>query len=82
MRTTSAANVLDHDFLELRHRLLDIAAGFDRIDRGEDRAKLDSDPRMQQLTAAVRILIDGSGNRAERLQLSFSDPYDKTWREA
>jgi len=77
----SAKETLDHDFLELRHCLLNIAAGFDRIERGIGRAKLDSDPRMQQLIASVRAIADGRSDRTERVQMIFSDSYDASWRE-
>lgn len=78
----TAGETLDKNFLELRHWLIDIAAGFDRMDRGSDPQTLASDPRMKQLIAATRILIDGKSDRAERIQMSFSDPYDADWRSA
>ena len=77
--TRTAVEVLDRDFLETRHRLLDIAAGLDRIDRADDAAKTRSDPRYLQLEEAVRLLIDGKPDRAERIQMVFSLPYDGKW---
>jgi len=71
--------MLDRCFLEIRHRLLDIAAGIDRIDRADDAAKTRSDHRYLQLEEAVRLLIDGKPDRAERIQMVFSLPYDGKW---
>jgi hypothetical protein len=75
----TAIEVLDRNFLEIRHRMLDIAAGLDRIDRANDAAKTRSDHRYLQLEQAVRLLIDGKPDRAERIQMVFSLPYDGTW---
>ena len=75
----TAAETLDRNFLEIRHRLLDIAAGLDRIDRANDAAKTRSDLRHLQLEQAIRVLTDGKPDRAERIQMIFSLPYDKHW---
>ena len=75
----TAREMLDRCFLEIRHRLLDIAAGMDRIDRADDAAKTRSDPRYLQLEQAVRLLTDGKPDRAERIQMAFSLPYDEKW---
>lgn len=81
MPTTRTANeILDRNFLELRHRVLDIAAGLDRIDRADDAAKTRLDPRYLQLGEAVRLLIDGKPDRTERIQMVFSLPYDEHWK--
>lgn len=77
--TLTAGEMLDRCFLEIRHRLLDIAAGIDRIDRADDAAKTRSDHRYLQLEEAVRLLIDGKPDRAERIQMVFSLPYDGKW---
>jgi len=77
--TRTAIEMLDRNFLEIRHRLLDIAAGLDRIDRADDAAKTRSDPRYLQLAEAVRLLTDGKPDRAERIQMVFSLPYDEKW---
>ena len=78
--TRTAIEMLDRHFLELRHRVLDIAAGLDRIDRADDAAKTRLDPRYLQLEEAVRLLIDGKSDRAERIQMAFSLPYDEHWK--
>ncbi len=78
--TTNATQVLDREFLEVRCRIIDIAAAMDRIDRAEPHTGQSEDPRMAQLRQAIALLIDGTPNRAERAQLNFSDEYDPNWR--
>ena len=76
----SATNVLDRTFLEIRCRLLDIAAALDRIERAEDGTAIRHDDRMKQIQQSVKILIDGDPERARRVQMVFSDAYDPGWR--
>ncbi len=73
-----AAQSLNRDFLEIRAKILELAACFDRLDRGE--GDVDADPRMRQIVDGVNVLIDGRPDRAERLQLIFSQPYEDGWR--
>ena len=69
-----ARQTLEQYFLEMRWRCLSLAADLDRIERSPGgRALLDSDPRLKQLRAAISVLLDGSGNRAEQVQDVFSD---------
>ena len=74
----SAADVLDRDFLDLRTRLLDLAAGLDRIERGG--GSVDDDRRMIDLRKALSVLAGSGENRAEAIQLVFSLPYQPQWR--
>ena len=39
-----------------------------------------SDLRRDQIVKAIQVLIDGQPDRAERVQMVFSDPYDEAWR--
>ena len=73
-------DVLNQEFLPVRARLLEIAAALDRTRRAE--GNLDGDPRWDQLCSAVEILRQDKENLAELLQLHFSRPYDKRWRES
>ena len=77
---TSGIQLVNREFLEIRHRILDVAAALDRIERGEDAGSTRSDPRMVQLTEAIRLLVDAKPDRAERVQMIFSDSYDPNWR--
>ncbi len=71
-------HVLDEEFLPLRARILEIAAGLDRLDRAEGAAS--SDPRRARLEEALRLLAEPGQRRAERIQLLFSREYDEHWR--
>jgi hypothetical protein len=58
----------DEMFLEMRWRCLSLAADLDRADRQGV-----SDARLQQLRDAFGILLDGKPDRAQRVQMLFSD---------
>ncbi|WP_169976555.1 hypothetical protein [Tautonia rosea] len=80
-QSRSASDVLDRDFLEIRSRILDLAAALDRIDRASDRDRLTNDPRLAQCQTALQTLLRSDPNRAELVQLLFSDPYQDDWRQ-
>lgn len=69
--------ILDEEFLEIRCKILDIAAALDRIDRGEGES-VRTDSRWQQLQQALQVLL-GEAPRAEQVQMIFSRPYDPEW---
>ncbi len=75
-----AAQVLDREFLEIRAKILELAASLDRLDRGA--GDVSSDPRMNRVLDGVRLLLRDEGGRAEELQLLFSRPYDDRWKSA
>jgi hypothetical protein len=62
--------VLDLYFVDARHRLIEIAAFLDRVDR----AKGPADFRLDAFRAALRELDVSEPERAKRVLLSFSDP--------
>lgn len=62
--------VLDLYFMEMRAKLIDIAAFLDRVDRAEGEA----DFRLQGFNAALRQLGSGNAQRAKNVLLSLSDP--------
>ena len=82
MRESSmtARAVLDQDFLATRHRILDIAASLDRLDRADRADEIADDPRRRNILEALRLLTEPVADRAERVQLVFSDSYDDSWR--
>jgi hypothetical protein len=71
----TAISVLERDFLEIRSKLIDLAACFDRIQRAE--GSVEDDPRMNKITQALRILAAQTPGRAEQVELLFSLPYDE-----
>jgi hypothetical protein len=74
----TASEIFDREFLELRAKVLELAASFDRIERGG--GSLNDDGRLQKLHEAIRILVDVKSDRAEQVQLVFSLPYDDEWQ--
>ncbi|MGH7127511.1 MAG: hypothetical protein ACREJB_03355 [Planctomycetaceae bacterium] len=75
----TAAEVLDREFLEIRSKLLQLAASFDRLDRAP--GSVADDPRSGLLARALRTLDSDAPNRAEHLQMLFSRQYDAHWRD-
>ena len=74
-----AAAVLDREFLEIRAKILQIAASLDRLDRGDGDVR--SDARYQQLLQGLEVLGEPDAGRAERVQTLFSLAYDADWRD-
>jgi hypothetical protein len=72
-----AAAVLNREFLEMRARLLHLAASLDRLDRAEGSAT--DDGRLEKIRQALEILGDDEPDRAEKIQLLFSRPYESDW---
>jgi len=69
-----AKELLDQQFLEMRWRTLSLAADLDRIARaagGPD--ALRADARVQKLRRAFELLTGEGTDRAERVQMIFSD---------
>ena len=50
-----------------------------RIGRGLDAAATETDPRLDKIRQALKVLHDRSGGRAERIQQIFSLDYDAAW---
>ena len=78
--TTSltAAEVLSREFLEIRAKILEVAAAFDRLERAA--GDVSDDPRIARLHEALKVVGEPQGDRAEQVQLVFSRPYDETWK--
>ena len=94
MSTQTATDVLNTAFLEVRAKLLEVAAVLDRIDRADGAGDAKQDPRYRKLQQAIDVLrgdaaaveagLDTaqSDSRAELVQLLFSRPYDPQWPTA
>jgi hypothetical protein len=74
-----APEVLDREFLEIRCKMLDLAAAFDRLTRAE--GSVSGDPRLARLREALSIVLEEPQDRAEQVQMIFSRPYEEQWRE-
>ncbi|HEY1629004.1 MAG TPA: hypothetical protein VGF52_04040 [Tepidisphaeraceae bacterium] len=65
---------LDQYFLEMRWRCLSLAADLDRIQRANGGDKLLKDnSQLATLRRAISVLLEDSANRAQRVQMLFSD---------
>jgi hypothetical protein len=76
----SAPEVLSREFLDVRSRILDVAAAFDRLTRSE--GTVADDPRYARLREALQAVLDTNEDRAERVQMIFSRAYDEGWQKA
>ncbi len=77
----SAQEALDRYFLEIRCKMIEIAASLDRIERGRENAAAKQDPRMGLLAEGIAALSTTGTDRAERVLKIFSLPYDPQWRK-
>jgi hypothetical protein len=75
----TAPEILNREFLEIRCKILDLAASFDRLRRAE--GSLDDDPRLARLHEALTIVREEAHDRAEQVQMLFSRPYDENWQK-
>jgi hypothetical protein len=62
--------LLDLYFMDARSKLIDLAAFFDRVDRGTG----DADFRLGALRQALKALEGAQPNRAKEVLLALSDP--------
>ena len=74
-----AQEILDREFLEIRAKLLQLAAHFDRIERGVGDIDLN---KINLVREAFEVLsdLDVGPCRAEKLQMIFSRKYDPEWK--
>ncbi|MDB5389509.1 MAG: hypothetical protein JWM11_5155 [Planctomycetaceae bacterium] len=76
----SARQVLDRHYLEMRSRILDLAASLDRIAVATDDGTVANDPRLAKLNSGLKILLSlDVSDRAEQVQMLFSDAYVPNW---
>lgn len=66
----AARAMVDHGFVPVRARLLEVAAFLDRVERHG----VDDDFRCAALRDAVHVLADGRPDRARRVLEALSDP--------
>ncbi len=76
-QSRNASAVFGRDFLEMRSRILELAASLDRLELAEG-SPLD-DPRLDQLRQAIEVLLKPGTSRAESVQQIFSLKYDPSW---
>lgn len=62
--------VLDLYFMDARHKLIDLAAFLDRVERHEG----EGDFRYEAFRQAAEVLLSGESNKAAAVLNVFSDP--------
>ena len=72
-----AKQILDRQFLEMRARILELAASLDRLERAE--GEVADERQMIGILKGLTLLNDGESDRANRVQLLFSREYDENW---
>lgn len=65
--------IVDHGFIPVRAKLIEVAAFLDRVER----YGAADDFRCAALRDAARLLVDGKGERARRILERLSDPTTK-----
>ena len=75
----NSSHILDREFLEIRAKILDVAAALDRIDRAT--GDVSGDARMALIADAIDVIasVQSDSIRAEKIQLLFSREYDDNW---
>lgn len=81
MATKTADSILDRHFLELRCEILNLAAALDRIERSDGFEAVREDNRLELLRQGIDILRTDGTDRAERMQMLFSDEYQAGWNQ-
>ena len=74
----NASQILQREYLEIRAKILELAASLDRIDRAD--GNVDDTEEMNRLRAGIDILVGNQAARAERVQMLFSQEYTPKWQ--
>ena len=76
----TADEVLDREYLEIRARILQLSACFDRLDRSKGEYR--QDPRLALILQGLELVADPScPDRAEQVQLVFSREFNENWQQ-
>ena len=79
MPNPTTADALNSDFLNIRSRLIDLAAALDRVERAT--GQVSDDPRWESIQQALKVISSPAGNRAEKALRVFSLPYSPDWQK-
>ncbi|MBW3600717.1 MAG: hypothetical protein KY475_26065 [Planctomycetes bacterium] len=74
----TAPEILNREYLDVRAKILELAAALDRLDRASGSVK--DDARMALIAKGLQTLLTGGAGRAEQVQLIFSREYEAEWR--
>lgn len=75
----NAEKILSEEYFLARSKILDLAATLDRLGRAE--GAVDQLQHRKLLQQGMEILLDDKPDKAKRVQLLMSRPYDPDWRK-
>ena len=76
----NSQQVLDREYLEIRGKILELAASLDRLQRAE--GCVSDDRRFALIQQGLQILLeDPARSKASQIQMLFSRGYEDDWRE-
>ena len=81
LKPTPTDAVLAQQFLDIRCRILDLAAQLDRLDRGGKAQSFANDPKGALIQKGLELLTSDQPMKAKALQELFSIPYDPQWEK-
>jgi hypothetical protein len=81
MAVGSASDILTRHYLEIRCGLLDVAAALDRVERARGADQALHDKRMEEIRKGIEIISGSGADRAEKIQMLFSDRYEAGWNK-
>lgn len=81
LKPAPTETVLSQQFLEIRCKILDLAAQLDRLERGGNASSLASDPKFALIQKGLQLLTKEQPAKAQAIQELFSIPYDPSWEK-
>ena len=81
LKPTPTKALLEQQFLEIRCKILDLAAQLDRLQRGGDLDAIKGDPKWTRIQKGIAILANDQPAKAQSVQELFSLQYDPEWKK-
>lgn len=81
LKPTPTKALLEQQFLEIRCKILDLAAQLDRLQRGGDLKAIEGDPKWARIQKGIAILTNDQPSKAQAVQELFSLHYDPDWKK-
>lgn len=75
----NSKQILEREYLEIRAKILQLAASLDRMNRAD--GSVEGDDRVDLVQKGIAILASEATNRAEQVQLLFSREFDESWQD-
>lgn len=78
----NAKEILDREFLEIRSKILEVAASLDRIQRAS--GDVAGDRQADLIATGIEILAQENPDtsKAEQIQMLFSREYETGWQDS